>query len=205
MNCEHRADAHDDNGCEVGRYSVNPCTCLMEYYEGSGLQRTRCLWCGHDPHDGKDACSGILDGGPDPGLHRCPCAGPPLDPHRCQARSESEKLRCAMPRRHEGDLHIVGGFRFSEAYAVYPEPQDETPRLANPDRTRAGDTQVGGDHYRQAGIQPWDIVDAYQLGYYPGSVLKYLLRAGRKGSKVEDYKKARHFLDKMIELEEGES
>lgn len=64
--------------------------------------------------------------------------------------------------------------------------------------------QVGGDHYRTFRIQPWDIIDEYDLSYYAGLALKYLLRAGRKGSKLEDLKKARHVLDKMIELEEKE-
>jgi hypothetical protein len=88
------------------------------------------------------------------------------------------------------------------------------PPVANSERTRLGVTfaevgkpaserQVAGSHYRTMKIQPWEIIDAHGLGYYEGSCLKYLLRAGRKGSKLEDLKKARHYLDKMIELEEG--
>lgn len=67
----------------------------------------------------------------------------------------------------------------------------------------AGSTQVGGEHYRKMPIQPWDIIDAHGLGFYAGNALKYLLRAGRKGPALEDLKKCRHYLDKMIELEEG--
>jgi hypothetical protein len=63
--------------------------------------------------------------------------------------------------------------------------------------------QVGGSHYLRA-IQIWDIVEVWELGYFRGSVLKYLLRAGNKGSKVEDLKKARHFLDRAIEIAERE-
>lgn len=77
-------------------------------------------------------------------------------------------------------------------------PEVVTPEVAKPDLK-----QVGGDHYLRA-IQIWDIVEVWELGYFRGSVLKYLLRAGNKGSKVEDLKKARHFLDRAIEIAERE-
>jgi len=78
----------------------------------------------------------------------------------------------------------------------------------NPDRTTVGNgsarlSQVGGEHYRKFKIQPWDVIDEYGLSFYAGSALKYLLRAGNKGSKVEDLRKCRHYLDKLIEIEEA--
>lgn len=63
-------------------------------------------------------------------------------------------------------------------------------------------TQVGGDHYRQRSIQPWDIWQEYGMNAFEGAVLKYLLRWRDKNG-VEDLKKARHTLDKLIELEEA--
>ena len=62
----------------------------------------------------------------------------------------------------------------------------------------AAGTQVGGDHYRQNKVQPWDIVDDWGLDFYRGNALKYLLRAGRKGPAVEDLKKAKHYIEKCI-------
>lgn len=64
----------------------------------------------------------------------------------------------------------------------------------------ARSTQVGGEHYARHRIQPWDIAIEYNLSYIEGSALKYLLR--RKGNRLEDLKKARHCLDRLIELEE---
>lgn len=58
--------------------------------------------------------------------------------------------------------------------------------------------QVGGNHYKDKAMQPWDIIDAWGLDFYEGNVLKYLLRAKYKNG-VEDLKKARHYLDKKIE------
>ena len=61
----------------------------------------------------------------------------------------------------------------------------------------ASSKQVGGDHYKKHSIQPWDIIDHYQLNFYEGNVLKYLLRT--KDNRREDIKKAIHYLEKVLE------
>lgn len=67
----------------------------------------------------------------------------------------------------------------------------------------AAASQVGGDHYRQTKIQPWDIIDDWSLDFYRGNALKYLLRAGRKGPALQDLEKARHYIEKCIEREQA--
>lgn len=62
----------------------------------------------------------------------------------------------------------------------------------------ANDTQIGGDHYRSLEIQPWDAIAAWGLGFLDGCAVKYLARWRRKGG-VEDLRKARHYIDKLIE------
>ena len=62
--------------------------------------------------------------------------------------------------------------------------------------------QVGGDHYQSKPIQPWDFILANGLGFLEGCVVKYVTRWRHKGG-IEDLKKARHYLDKLIEWEEG--
>ena len=57
--------------------------------------------------------------------------------------------------------------------------------------------QVGGDHYKKHEIQPWDIIDEYDLNYYEGNILKYLLR--NKTDRVEDLQKLIHYAEKEIE------
>lgn len=64
----------------------------------------------------------------------------------------------------------------------------------------ANETQIAGDHYKTLGIQPWDYVAANGLGYFEGNVVKYVTRWRDKGG-VEDLRKARHYLDKLIELQ----
>lgn len=62
---------------------------------------------------------------------------------------------------------------------------------------------VGGpppnsSHY-DVPIQPWDYIAANHLGFFEGNVVKYVTRWKSKGG-VEDLQKARHYLDKLIEL-----
>lgn len=69
----------------------------------------------------------------------------------------------------------------------------------------ANETQIGGDHYRKHKIQPWDAYEEWLghdgfVGNLRGNILSYLIRYKDKGG-VADLKKARHDLDKLIEVE----
>ena len=59
--------------------------------------------------------------------------------------------------------------------------------------------QHGGDHYKKQQMQPWDYIAANNLGYFEGNVVKYMTRWKEKGG-VEDLRKARHYIEKLIEL-----
>jgi hypothetical protein len=60
------------------------------------------------------------------------------------------------------------------------------------------EVQVGGDHYRNMTIQPIDFIMANGLGFCEGNVIKYVTRYPFKNG-LEDLKKARHYIDLMIE------
>lgn len=65
----------------------------------------------------------------------------------------------------------------------------------------ANETQIGGDHYKTGGEEHWDRMwRLYGRGYFVGCITKYVERYHKKNG-FEDLKKARHFLDKLIELE----
>lgn len=66
----------------------------------------------------------------------------------------------------------------------------------------ARDHQEGGSHYKDKAIQPIDFILANNLGFCEGNVVKYVSRYKEKGG-VADLKKARHYLDFLIEREEG--
>lgn len=59
--------------------------------------------------------------------------------------------------------------------------------------------QVGGQHYQQP-IQVWDFVVQNNIPYLEGNAIKYIARHKAKGG-VEDLKKAKHYIDKIIEMQ----
>jgi hypothetical protein len=63
------------------------------------------------------------------------------------------------------------------------------------------DKQVGGSHYRDKGIQPIIYIHANDLGFCEGNVVKYVTRWRDKNG-VADLKKAIHYLELLIELNE---
>lgn len=85
---------------------------------------------------------------------------------------------------------------------VVPNPKPAGHDHADDEACTAACTQVGGDHYVKRAVGPWDIWAEYGMNAFEGAVLKYLLRWRDKNG-VEDLKKARHTLDKLIEIEEA--
>ena len=80
------------------------------------------------------------------------------------------------------------------------EPQPHTQQQPAP--TGANAYQVAGNHYKQFTHETWDVIMDWGLGYLDGNAVKYLSRWRHKGG-VEDLKKARHYIDKLIETEEA--
>lgn len=74
----------------------------------------------------------------------------------------------------------------------------------------ARDQQVGGTHYRDMTVQPWDALESWLtpeqfIGFLIGSAIAYLARfnahvPGKGG--LQDLQKAVHYLQKAIEIEE---
>lgn len=59
-------------------------------------------------------------------------------------------------------------------------------------------------HYTDGGIETIDYIEAKRLGYHLGNAVKYISRAGRKGTNqgLEDLKKAQWYLARAIEKNE---
>jgi hypothetical protein len=54
-------------------------------------------------------------------------------------------------------------------------------------------------HYKVGGIETIDFIEAKNLGYNLGNVVKYITRADHKGNKLEDLRKAQWYLTRAIE------
>ena len=68
-------------------------------------------------------------------------------------------------------------------------------------------SKTNPEHYDRHALQPFDVIDAWDLDYYRGSALKYICRAGTKPGEdeVDDLKKAIVFLQRRVDKLEGRS
>ena len=48
-------------------------------------------------------------------------------------------------------------------------------------------------------IETYDYINSWKMGYAEGNIIKYVSRHKYKGKALQDLKKARWYLDKMIE------
>jgi hypothetical protein len=66
---------------------------------------------------------------------------------------------------------------------------------------KATDEQIGGDHYRAGAIQPVEYIEANDLRFLEGCVVKRVTRHNRPGGKGrQDIEKAIHELKLLLEL-----
>ena len=61
--------------------------------------------------------------------------------------------------------------------------------------------QIGGDHYKDCGIQPVEYIHANKLDYFEGNVVKYITRHRTKGQGKKDIEKAIHYAQLILALE----
>lgn len=59
------------------------------------------------------------------------------------------------------------------------------------------DTPLNPSHYSRWAIEPWDFIQANNLDFFRGNIIKYIMRHDRKNG-LEDLRKARVYLDRMI-------
>lgn len=72
-----------------------------------------------------------------------------------------------------------------------PRPRDDLPP--------PNAIQVGGSHYKHRGIEPWDIIEAWDLDFFEGNAIKYILRRKPDTPRTLDLQKAIHYLEKCLE------
>lgn len=69
---------------------------------------------------------------------------------------------------------------------------------------KADELQVGGQHYKDMGMQPWHVMEAVLTpeefrGFLKGNIIKYAMRQGKKDS--DDAGKAQHYKKKLSEMQ----
>lgn len=67
----------------------------------------------------------------------------------------------------------------------------------------ANERQVGGTHYKDMDIEPWEVIDTWsreqRIGFYRGCLLKYTMRMDA-GLPAEEIAKAEHLAQKLQEV-----
>lgn len=125
--------------------------------------------------------------------------------------TEKGRERLANPRKQLGPRNVQA----TAHHQAQPEAAPNTGSAAqdgSPPACTLGAaqlTQVGGTHYINKNIQPWDAMQAWMspaefCGFLRGNVIKYIARANDKGG-IEDLRKGWHYLQKLLEVLEARS
>lgn len=82
----------------------------------------------------------------------------------------------------------------------YTKPVKATPKadVAQVTHSVVTDMVNHPKHYKVGGIETIDFIEAKNLNYNLGNVVKYVTRADHKGSRKQDLEKARWYLDREI-------
>lgn len=122
-------------------------------------------------------------------------------------RVVSEKFGMAMPAVYTLRKQAMKEYQEQQAVAALGPQIDEPQVIVErgwEESPRAKDRQVGGDHYKSMGVQPWDVVDTWpreqRIGYYRGGALKYLMRMGSKDESPMEVAKGQHYIQKLLEV-----
>lgn len=86
---------------------------------------------------------------------------------------------------------LICGVCGSPYYTLYPDTQEAKAETSD---------KIEHPHHYTNGIECWDYITSHQLNYCAGNVVKYVTRYRFKNG-LEDLKKARQYLDKLIETE----
>ena len=108
-----------------------------------------------------------------------------------------EKLLKVKKPRTKGNKKV---FVITPEVAPVVTPE-VTPVVSEP--VTANDYQVGGNHYKDMGVPPWDVMEATLtktefIGFLKGNIIKYSMRQGVRGE--VDSQKCNHYIVKLNEM-----
>lgn len=118
----------------------------------------------------------------------------------------SEEARCwqyLLANRQATPADVALNCDVTEAFASALMARISSENWREP--VSALDGQVGGSHYKDMGVQPWQAMEAWLTpeeyrGYHKGVAIGYLAREQQKGG-LQDIEKAIHHLQRLVEIE----
>lgn len=108
--------------------------------------------------------------------------------------------------QQQKERQINSPINLAEAYnlAAHKEAIEERRISIEHEIKTANAKQVAGEHYMKMDIEPWNVIDTWPLeqriGFYRGNALKYIMRCGTKDERLQEIKKAAHYIEKLIEV-----
>ena len=75
------------------------------------------------------------------------------------------------------------------------------PKISYADfKSMFSNSQVGGTHYKDMHIQPWEAMKAWMtpeeyIGYHKGTIISYIAREHKKGGVQDLYKGSHHYAE----------
>lgn len=108
--------------------------------------------------------------------------------------------------RHDGFVNDIIAYRIIDAQpSPTPAAQAQWDNAGMPtETTPANARQVAGTHYKDMGVEPWDVVDTWpieqRIGAYRHGALKYLMRMGSKDESAQEIAKGIHYMEKLLEV-----
>ena len=129
--------------------------------------------------------------------------------HEDKMIEDNERVTCELCGCHvkaiQSYLDFDSGKRYCSATCLHDKELTMSVKEAHKryETAKASDKQEGGSHYKNYEIEPIDFVHANNLSYIQGNVIKYIVRYKDKNG-LEDLKKAKHYIDLLIEREYSE-
>lgn len=114
------------------------------------------------------------------------------------ANTDRYKPHCSTPRHLYGYDQMCSSFVDGVMWAR----RQLATILSQTETVTKGVTEVGGTHYGDMPIEPWDFIYANHIPFDEGSAIKYLCRHKKKNG-AEDVRKAISFCEHILETQYG--
>jgi hypothetical protein len=112
------------------------------------------------------------------------------------------KMKSAAPKtvKRKGNWETIAVVTNNESLVtrLTQKPSTLAPNAVASMHLYADDVVNSPSHYKVGGIETIDFIEAKQLDYHLGNVVKYISRADHKDEKLENLKKAQWYLNRAV-------
>ena len=121
----------------------------------------------------------------------------------CRAELNKPKKKKASPKDNQSKkvnevAPVISKTETTESYITADSVSDLYDVTTDKKTNCISNTIEHPSHYNRGKIEVIDFIEDQGLSFHLGNVIKYVTRAGSKGDKLEDLKKARWYLDRYI-------